>query len=86
MNRTHQIYKARTEGHYTYPYSSYKQVGLFFSHRKIGRYGEVKLRVIIIDISNNYVHSSCGCLKEKQSNREHNKTNVIHFTVSVPFS
>lgn len=52
--------------HYTYLYLSYEQISLFLSHSKISGHGEVKHRVIIVDISDNYVHSSSGCLKKKK--------------------
>lgn len=55
---------------YTYPDLSYEQVGLFFLHSKISRYCEVKHRVVIVDISDHYVHSSSGCLKEKKTKQK----------------
>lgn len=49
----------------TYPDLSNKNIGLFFLDSKISGYGQVKHGVIIVDISDDYVHSSSRCLKEE---------------------
>lgn len=54
------------KGH-TYPDLAHEQIGLFLSDSKICGYAEVKLRVIIVDIGDDYVHSGCGCLKKKRA-------------------
>lgn len=51
--------------YFTYPHLSYEQIGLFFLHSKISWHGEVEQRVIIVDISDDYVHCSSGCLRKK---------------------
>lgn len=52
--------------HQTYRDLSYKQVGLFFLDSEISGCGEVKLRVVIVDISDDNVHSGRGCLEEQR--------------------
>lgn len=70
-NKSDVKWMAKKEGWWnssTYHDLSYKQIGLFFSDSKISGHGDVKLRVIIIDIGDDYVHSGSGCLKKKKHN------------------
>ena len=78
---------------YTYPDLSNEQIGLLLSHRKISGYGDVKLRVIIVDISDDYVHSCGGGLKKKERTNkiktpknEHHKDQCYSFFLYVESS
>lgn len=51
--------------HHTYLDLSYKQIGRFLLDRKISGCGEVKLWVVVIDISHNDVDGSRGRLRAK---------------------
>lgn len=66
----------------TYHDLSHKEICLFFFDSKISGYGEVKLRVIIIDISHHYVHCGSGCLMKKRSTI---KTKVNHCFFELSF-
>ena len=52
---------------------TYKQIGLFFLDSKIRGHGDIKLRVVVVDVSDDYVHSGGGCLKKEKNNKKHKK-------------